>query len=85
MSPYKTPMALVDLDFVAKMADVLHEGLQRANRKANGWKSMPWSDDIELEYISALLRHLRAGDYVSVATNAMILDHHQTKGATSEE
>ncbi len=77
MNDHKSPMGLVDLEFVAKMADGLAEGI-KDGRTANDWK------DREIDpiaYVSALLRHVRDRDWPAVANNAMILEHHKKQEA----
>jgi len=78
MDPKKSKMALVDLNFVAAIADIINEGVKNG-REIDDWKTLDWTSDLQIEYVSALLRHTRDEDWAAVAANAMILHHHCTQ------
>ena len=94
MDPLKPKMALVDIVFVELMAKMLQDGL-KDGRRPNGWMDLNPTDEVILEYRSALLRHYKAavvtwnpGEEIehlaAVANNAMILTYLVAKRAGNE-
>lgn len=61
MNPNKPKLALVPLWAVRAVSQAFEEGLV-GPRKPNGWRDLEWTEDLKLEYDSALLRHLEEAE-----------------------
>lgn len=91
---FKTPFELIDMDFVADMAENFSAGI-KDDRTPNDWKEIEWSEQIFDMYCAKILRHLHelkksygeAEDRevlvehhtAAIACNANIINHHETK------
>lgn len=78
----KTPLSLVDFEFVGGMARVLAEG-NKNGRVRDDWQLLKWTPEVRAQYMDALLRHtMEEFDPAAIACNAMIIAWHDRGGKT---
>ena len=82
----KVRPTLVDVDFVEAIAKVFQDGI-KGDRKADGWKDLEWTLELERSYFDALMRHLHSAirdkddekHLLSIVTNANIIWYHRSR------
>lgn len=82
----KTQYHLLDFEFLKSMAEHMAIGANKNGRAENDWQDLGWTQEVEDQYIDALLRHaLEDFNPVAVACNAMIIAWHIRQQPTGGE